>query len=55
MIFEPMESDFEIPALDQALLDGKPGLDAETRAVMRALVSEKCVVRIFDCCGDEDE
>ena len=31
---------------------GKPGLDAETKAVMRVLFSEEYMMSIFDYCGD---
>ena len=37
MIIEPIESMFDMPALDCAFFDGKPGLDAETKAILMAL------------------
>ena len=49
---EPIESEFDMPALDCAFFDGKPGLDAETKAVMMALFSESHTVKVFDYCGD---
>ena len=48
----PIESTFEMPALDQAFFDGKPGLDVETKAVLEALFSESHTVKVFDYCGD---
>ena len=44
----PVESSFEMPVLDQAFFDRKPGLDEETRAVMRALFSEIYICNTFD-------
>ena len=49
----PVESSFEMPVLDQAFFDRKPGLDEETKAVMRALFSETQIVSVYDYC-DED-
>ena len=52
MISEVMKSTFETVILDQAFFDGKPGLDAETKAVMMVLFSEEYMMSIFDYCGD---
>ena len=52
MKIEPIESMFEMPALDDAFFDGKPGLDVETKAILKALFSEKHEVKVFDYCGD---
>ena len=41
--------DMTIATLDQSFLDGKPGLDAETKAI---LFSESCMVEMFGCWDD---
>ena len=48
MEIERIEEIFETPVLDTAFFDGKPGLDVETKVILKALFWE---LRATDYCG----
>ena len=51
---EPIESTFETPILDRDLFDMGSGSDAETKAILLELFSERRTVKVFSYCGEEE-